>query len=128
MSITVSWHNDHHTEIVNTMVGVWTWDELFAAIDQVVELMDTVDYMVNTIIDMRQSQHVPTMLPSALRRVANAPHMNHRNSGTLIMVGARPFIKAMFNIFSTLYPRAAEKFQFAESEEQLEALLARRMV
>lgn len=124
MSITVNWYDEKHTAVVNKLVGSWTWDELFRAIDQTAALMDTVDYPVNIVLDMRQTQHVPTLLPSALRKVANAPTMNHRNSGAFIFVGAKAFIKSMFSIFSTLYPRAAEKYRFAETEAQLEAALA----
>jgi hypothetical protein len=126
MSIDVRWYNEDQTEVQLTIVGVWTWDELFVAIDQTEKLMGSVEHTVNIILDMRQSHHVPTMLPSALRKVANAKTMTHRNSGLLILVGARSFVKSMFNIFSTLYPRAAEKYQIAESEEQLQAVLVRK--
>ncbi len=128
MTITVNWYDDQHTAVVNQLVGTWTWDELFRAIDQTASLMDTVDHPVNIVLDMRQTQHVPTLLPSALRKVANAPTMNHRNSGAFVFVGAKSFIKSMFSVFGTLYPRAAEKYRFAENEAQLDAVLADKTV
>jgi hypothetical protein len=124
MSIIVDWYNDNHTEIVHTYIGDWTWDELFAALDQIMQLMDSVNHTVNVIINMRQSQRMPTMFaPSSLRKIAYAAPTHHRNSGLFVILGANAFIKGMFSIFSKLYPHVAERYQFIEDEEQLESLL-----
>ena len=124
MTITVDWYNNEHTSVINQLVGKWTWDELFHALDQTSILMDTVDYPVNIVLDVRQTPHVPTLLPTALHKIASAPSMNHRNSGAFILFGAKPFIKSMFSVFRALHPHAAAKYSFAENEEQLETILS----
>jgi hypothetical protein len=124
MTIIVDWYNDNHTEIVHKHVGDWTWAELFAALDQTVQLMDTVHHKVNVISDLRLSRHMPIMSPSILENIATAPIRTHRGRGLFIVMGANRFIDALFGIFSKLYPRAAAQYRFVEGGEQLEALLA----
>jgi hypothetical protein len=124
MTITVDWYNNNHTGIVHTHFGDWTWAEFFTALDQTVQLMDTVHHRVNVISDVRQSRHMPIMLPSILEKIATAPITTHRQCGLFIIVGAKPFLNAIYGIFSRLYPRAATQYRFVEGQEQLEVLLA----
>jgi hypothetical protein len=123
MTIIVDWYNDNHTEIVNTHIGDWTWEELFAALDQTVQLMNTVNHKVNVISDFRQSRHIPFMRPSILQKVADAAIRKQRNRGLYFVIGANGFIKSLYGIFNKLYPRSVAEYQFIEDDEQLQTLL-----
>jgi hypothetical protein len=123
MGVTVGWYDDNHTEVLTTMWGTCNWEELFAGIDKTVALMDTVNHTVRIISDMRHVQHWPHMPPAAMRKLVHAPHLSHRNSGVVIFMGTKPFLRAMFGIFSKLYPPVAARCRFVDDEAQLQALL-----
>src|SRR5687768_8022939 len=123
MSIIVDWYNDNHTAIVHRHIGDWTWEELFVALDQAVQLMNTVNHKVNVISDFRQSRHISFMRPTILQKIADAPIRKQRNRGLYFVIGANSFVKALYGIFNKLYPRSVAEYQFIEDEEQLQTLL-----
>lgn len=106
--------------------GKWDWSDLFAAIDKAVTLLDSVDYGVNIVVDIRNSQHIPPLSPASLRKVAEAPTMSHANTQLLIVIGAKFYIQTMFDVFKRIYPRAGEKYHFIRTIDELPHLLAQR--
>lgn len=122
MSITVNWSDEQKSELIYHIQGKWTWDELFAAIDEATHLLDTINHRVNLIIDVSESLFMPPLSVANLRRVANAPTMSHPNTGLLILVGANQFIKIMFQVFSRLFPHAASRYRLIDTIENAKAL------
>lgn len=125
MAINVKWADESQSAIVYELKGKWTWDELFIAIDEAVQLLDSINHSVNIIIDVSESQYTPPLSVANLRRVANAPTMSHPNTQLLILVGANQFIKIMFQVFSRLFPHAASRYRMMKTLEEALSVVAK---
>jgi hypothetical protein len=124
MGIRTHWYNDEKTAIRYYFTGIWTWTECFAAVDQAVEMLDSVQHPVVLIIDMRDNQHVPSLSPQALSGMANLPTMAHPNTAFLVLVGARLVVKTTFEVFRRLFPSAAARYRVVDSIGEAEALMS----
>lgn len=124
MPVSVRWENDAHDLIRFDFVGRWTWEETHKALDQNLALLDSVDYVVDFIVDMLQSDGLPSGVLQQLKRVAE---LNHPNSGLTIYVGVNPLLNALGAAFRRTYPRTAViyAFDFAKTIEEAHAKIAR---
>ena len=92
MSVHVEWWDDDKRIILYEFSGKWTWEEFYPAYHESIQMMDSVDYKVNFIMDLLQSQHIP---PGALHHIKRAADFNHPNMGLAVYVGINPLIQAM---------------------------------
>ena len=106
MPITVEWFTDEKTVIHYEYKGKWTWEELYNAIAISNKMIDTVEGVVDTIIDLRQSSMVPANVFShGKQALANA----HPRQGKMVIVGAHRFILTLYDTFVKVYNRPGEK-------------------
>lgn len=124
MPIIVKWYDTEKQNICYEVVGRWTWEDLFVAIDEAVQLLDTVDYPVNLILDMTQTSHVPTLAVREMGKVANAPTMSHPNTKKLLVVGANSYIEIMLNVFKKVFPNAGERYLIFHDFDAVRSFLA----
>jgi hypothetical protein len=83
--------------------------------------MDTVDHKVVVILDMTQTNFVPSLNLGAMQKLVNAPTVNHPNMTHFYMVGVKVYVRAMTDIFSRLFPKAFSQYKVVKSVD--EALL-----
>ena len=106
--------------------GQWSWEDVSAAVNQAVTLLDSVDHKVHLLIDVRESDAAPAFDPAGLHRAANAPTMDHRNTNLVILIGPGPFVRILYEIFQRVYRQIAQRYQIVTSMEEAEALMAAR--
>jgi hypothetical protein len=126
MSVTVRWWDeDQQTIILYEFTGKWTWSEFYPAYDESIRLMDSVEYKVDFIMDLLNSQHIP---PGALQHLKRAADFNHPNMGLAVYVGINPLIQALGRMFRKIYPASARyyPFDFAQTIEEAEMKIAQR--
>jgi hypothetical protein len=123
MGIRVEWFDPAKQSIYFCFEGTYTWDELFASIEEATGLLNTVDYRVNMVVDVTQSMHIPPVSPTKLQKVAQAATMNPDLIRTGIVIGAIPYMQTMFDLYRRLYPRSAAKFQFVRTMTEARMLL-----
>lgn len=123
MSITVDWYEEEKLNICYKLVGRWTWQDLFDAIEDAVVLLDSVNYPVNIILDVTGTSHVPTLAVNHMARLANAPTVSHPNTNQFLMVGANRYIEMMMSIFKKLFPHAGQRYITCSSLEELDSHL-----
>lgn len=116
MSVQVDWFDAEKKDIVRyEFVGTWTWDDLYAAMNEVNNLLATVDHMVYVIVDFRQGRGVPggalTHMRSGTMRAAD-------NWGGGVFLGINSFLQALVNTFIKMYPRLGERYHTASSLEE----------
>ena len=75
-------------------------------------------------MDIQRSPTLPRLSPTGLRNLANAPTVSHENTGIIIVAGASALVKMLYDLFSRLYPTAAEKYHLVESMDKAEAIHA----
>ena len=99
----VEWDNEECTIIRLEVNPIWTIDDYLYGVQEVNALMDTVDYKVHVIIDMRKSTAIPSGFLSAMRSQKNR---THHNMGVTVIVGAGALITTMFTMINKiLYPK-----------------------
>jgi hypothetical protein len=123
MPIHVKWHNEARTIIRYEFEGVWTWDDLYAAIRDVNTMMGSVPYRVDVIITMFNSRTVPS---GALVHMRSGSTRAASNWGMGVFVGNNPLVKALLTAFTKVYPRFNQRYAIAASLEEAEALITSR--
>jgi len=127
MGITVQWDSDDKTIIRQTFDGRWTWDDLYAALDYVAKLTDSVPHRVDAIVDVRHSSMLPggSLFSFNTRQHADKlAKRNDANRGSIIVVGANPLLRGLYDSFRGLYANTASDVHFVASMEQARALIS----
>jgi hypothetical protein len=123
MTIQVSWYEAEKRNIVYTFVGSWSWAECHAAMDKAAFLIDTVDYSVVQIVDLRQTFHAPSITLDGLSYIAKSAAPNHARAKGVIVIGLKGSVLIAFNIFKQIFPEAATRYILARNEADLAKLL-----
>jgi hypothetical protein len=106
--VSVSWDNDEKTIIRWKFQADWTWPDVYHAIELETELLDSVDYTVHTIADMRWMTQTPT---SAFSMVKDAIKSRHANLGLTIFLGSNIYARMMYQMVVTVYPEILQSKQ-----------------
>lgn len=100
MAIRVEWDDSSQYAVRYVYEGSWNWDEFQQARKQARLLMDTVDHKVDIIIDVVQTGILPNNI---LSRANSIPRERHPNEGTIIIVGANPLIRFLYDVARRIY-------------------------
>jgi hypothetical protein len=100
MAIRVEWDDPNQTALRYTYEGSWNWDEFQQAHRQARLMLDTVDHKVDVIIDVVQTGILPNNI---LSRANSIPRDRHPNEGTVIIVGANPLIRFLYDVARRIY-------------------------
>jgi hypothetical protein len=129
MSIELHWDNDQQTVMRCDFSADWTWDELFAALEQVRQIASGREDKIGAIIDVSSEaglpgglgaealQHVETMLAAGAEE----------KRGPVVVAGASPFLKSLVEILATLSSHATTDVYFADTLDEARAIMTRRM-
>jgi hypothetical protein len=96
MTILVNWDNAEKTTILYTIHGRWTWEDLYAALNEGRGMMDSVSHdKVDFIVDMTDCKLLPENALSHFARMTTKPHLKN---GRMVMAGATTFVRALLNV------------------------------
>ena len=94
--IIVEWDNVEETIIRWTFPKKWAWTEFYKAINQNTTLVTSVTHKVDMIIDMRDTNTLPS---NVLTQTGISMQTSPFNIGLIVVVGVHPLIRATFNNF-----------------------------
>ncbi len=116
MTITLQWEDKQQTILRYDIFGHWTADELEQRMDEAAARMSTVNHPINIFVIVQDMRFIPILSLKTLRRVASAPTIRHPNfGGTIVLIGANPFIAKLFAIFQRIAPQAAHQYRFVDT-------------
>jgi len=115
MTIIPKWDNDEKTIINISFHDTWTWEEHQICVTTGNEMLASVDYIVDFIIDFRDSSTIP---PGALRVGRQLQMQALPNEGISVLVGTSPLLHALFRSFITLYPRVSLRYFVVNTLEE----------
>src|SRR5690606_30228492 len=98
MGITAEWDNPEKTVILFTNAGNQTWEEFFAGVKKVNEMINSVDHKVDLIIDGRELKSIP---PSAMTHFRNALNTLPPTTRVIGVVN-NPFVRAIGNVMQKI--------------------------
>lgn len=123
MAVEVKWLDTEQTVLVYTFSDPWTWDDYYETTAQGRAMLQGVDHVVVTIIDMSGSRALPPGALTHLRRVSTD---RRPNPGPIILVGLNRFVRAMSDMLSRIYPLAAQRVRIVATLDEAYAVLAER--
>ena len=128
MSIELYWDNDDQTVLRCEFPRHWTWDEMYATLDQIKQITDHADREIGAILDVRQGISIPGGLftPSSLEHAKRMLKLGEGGSGTVVVVGASPLIKTVAAAFRGLDADAVSHVSFVDTPDQARAILVER--
>jgi hypothetical protein len=117
MAIRVEWDDPDQTALRYIYEGSWNWDEFQQAKKQARLLMDSVDHKVDVIIDVVQTGVLPNNI---LSRANSIPRERHPNEGIIIIVGANPLIRFLYDVARRIYAEVIDyrDYQMVASLEE----------
>jgi hypothetical protein len=124
MPVSTTWDNEAKNTVLVTYSTKWTWDELYAAMDRLNAMTDTVEGTVDVIQDWRLSPRLPL---NAMLHAKNLISKFHPRVGTNVYVGMNPLVTGIWNSFVQVYPSAlrGKKFLNAPTLEEARNLLGK---
>ncbi len=122
MSITVKWVDSQKKKIIHFEYrNEWTWDEVFQQIEKSQQMMDTVSHKVATIIDLTNTQKLPSGSMDAMGKIfSRAIHPN--DSTIIVFLNAHALTKAMLDFFAIRDPDAVNFREFIHARTLDEAI------
>ncbi len=125
MTVNIEWDNAEKTVVRMEMVGKWTWTEAYDGSIRGYDMLETVDYPVNIIIDLRRSTGLPML---ALTHARNMIARRHPRTGLTAFVGVNALFLMMWRTFKSAYPRleATRDFTIVGSIEEAYRIFAQR--
>ena len=121
MNIVVEWGNESKTILLMDFVQPWTSQDLIAAMEQAMTMMDSIDHEASTIVDMSRKLPMPPDLLTHFPKVAQYRHP--RTKTNVIVAEGSSFAKTLTNVFSQLYV----KLRVADTREEAYTLLGEQM-
>jgi hypothetical protein len=122
MPTNLVWENEEHTIVRMELIGRWTWDEAYKGSDEGYRMLESVDHVVNVIIDLRPSIRFPEL---ALTHARNMINKRHPRTGLTVFLGANMLFVLLWRSFSRLHKQLTGKqdFTFATSIEEAHKIL-----
>jgi hypothetical protein len=125
MGVTVIWDDEKQTTQRYIYEGLWTWDEAHEALVEGQQQLDSVDYPVDSIVDMSDTKFIPSGAMVHLKRIFALGGAHPNFSGLTVFYKAEGYVKAMHQMVAEVYPDAAKniEFLFASSLEEARDIL-----
>lgn len=128
MAIDLYWDDDNLTTLLCIFDGRWTWSDLHATLKTIQQITDDLPHEVAAIIDVRKGAHLPEGMFSAqsLEKAKQLVRLGEGGTGLILVVGANPIIRTIFEAVSKLDRNAVANVQFMDSVKQAREYLLRR--
>ncbi|MFN8528728.1 MAG: hypothetical protein U0670_08970 [Anaerolineae bacterium] len=130
MGIELYWDNEERTVMLCEVRGSWTWDDLFATLDKIKKVTDRSEQTIGAILDLTDGVTIPggsIFNPTALGHAKKMLQMSGGQTGPLVIVGASPMIKTVFNTFKGLDRQVTQHVAFSATVDDARALLDGQM-
>lgn len=111
MNYTLDWYDDTCTVIVAAMIGHWTWDDHFNAVQEAYAMISAVPHEVDVIVT-----GVNNRMPGGrmLEHIEALREGRPRNFGVLVLVSNNRLLRTMHDLFTRFY-RSTTPLLFAQS-------------
>ncbi len=127
MGVSVNWDHKEAGVMLYTVEGRWTWDDLFAAIEQARKLAESIpNEQVHSIIDIHAGSLFPHNALVHFRRMSNGTGNPKMKAGTAVLVGDNFFVKALVDIMSRWNYRSMQHFAMTATLDEAREYLAQQ--
>ncbi|MFN8375086.1 MAG: hypothetical protein U0694_19695 [Anaerolineae bacterium] len=121
MSVRVLWDNEQKTIVRYVVEGKWTWEEMYPAYNQAIEMEKAQPHRVHVILDMRKAIGVPA---NVMMHMKNISDKQPANIGLSVFVTNSSFIHSLYQIGIKFYNKIEYYFRVAETLETAYSMIA----
>ena len=121
MSVTVEWANPEKTILCFRISNPWTWEDYYNATDEAWDMMQTVDHIVDYVIDMTGTKIVP---PNAMSHIRRRASRTHPHKGMGIFVGVSGFMKVIIDMIGNIIPTSKANVRTCTTLTEAYAIIA----
>ncbi len=123
MAVEINWDKTHDHILVITVSDRWTWAEMAETVKKRNEMMESVDAIVDVIVNMEASSGMPANTLTGARQVGkNRPD----KEGMTLVVGTSGFLQAMFDLYMRMNNHQSEVFHLVRTMDKAYAVVAER--
>jgi hypothetical protein len=128
MTVEVLWDNDEKTVLRYIIAAPWTWDEFWTAFKIGHQLIDSVNYSVDHIVEADYTlRSVPPGMLTQLRAIYRSLHP--RRGKTALLAHKHSAVRTIwFRMALVVYPSAGEEFIFVDTLEEAREVLAKHRI
>ncbi len=120
MPVTISWDNPDKTILLYQFENRWTWDELYAALNDAWRLLNEGETPVDIIMDMEHADVIPANAIAQFSKISSALHPRMR---TIVIVGGGGMAASLLSIFAKVYGKSSQRYHVVVSREKAYALI-----
>lgn len=120
MAVSIEWANHEHTVILWTISGKWTWKEFDAAHEKMIRMSASVNHLVDSIYDLRQSILIPADVTTHVKYAFPHKPSNLRH---MIAVGLDSYLQLLWNTLTSMPSLRQWRAHFVDTMEEAYALI-----
>ena len=121
MPIKIAWDNDEKTVLRVNAVDRWNWNDFHKNMRVATFWLDTVDHVVEVIVDFRQSAKLPAGALGHIRSLGGQIHPNSRNR--IIIIGLEESVSKLLGGDDGIYQTGSRLIRFVENDEEAQAVI-----
>lgn len=126
MPIELYWDNDERSVMLIEVSGAWTWDEMYHVLETIKAVTDRSERVIAAILDLSAGVQFPGGSVFSLAGLGHARRvlkMGEDGTGPIVIAGAGPFIRRVYDAFYPLDRRVLGNIHFAPSVDTARRLL-----
>lgn len=108
MPVIYTWDNSDKTTLCYRLEGRWTWEELYQALGESRKVWNTVNHVVDVIVDLSASPGFPPGNILGHFRNVSAFYRDAK-AGNTVVVGANDFFRMTLEVFYKVYIRPRQQ-------------------
>jgi len=101
MNITVGWDNNESSVVRTTLHDQWTWEELYAANNEIIDTMRSSSHPVHLVLDCTQADTLPS--GGVIMHMRNLLGAYPPNCDLRIIVTHNVLVERLMNIFQAAF-------------------------
>lgn len=126
MKVSIDWDNDEQTIVRYTFEQGWDWQDLYAAMDNAGDMIETVPHSVDVLMDLSQSNLIPKNAISQIKRGYDNP--KKPNIGLTVVVTPNSFMNAIVSMAKKIWSGGQDvwELEFVKTVEEAYSTIATR--
>jgi hypothetical protein len=126
MGIELFWDDDAKTTMLCEVRGSWTWDDMWKVLNDIKRVTDKANYEIGAILDVSEGLTFPggnIFNQTALNHAKRMLQMGGDGTGPVVVVGASPMIKMVYDGFGMIDKKALNNVRFARTVDEARSML-----
>lgn len=130
MASELYWDNDEKTVMLCEISDPWTWTQLFSTLEKIKSVTDRATHTIGAILDLTAGANIPggsIFNPTVFGYAKKMFQMGEGGTGPIVVVGASPMIRTVYNAALTIDREKLAHFAFAKTLDEGRAIMDEKM-